>query len=114
MVLSLPEQERVHIQLGKLCCTRAALYGEELVRLEYLVRGNRVTLIESRPLFIDPRIWNNIKVCQFEYSSETLTWTLFWYDRKNRRQPYPTGRNRDTLEKLVTEVLNDPTGIFWE
>jgi hypothetical protein len=77
-------------------------------------RGNRVTLFESRPLFIDPGIRNEVKVAQLEYSPESDSWTLYWYDRKNRRQPYPTGRNRDVLEKLIREIDSDPTGIFWE
>lgn len=105
------EQQRVDRLLGQLCDQKSI---PDLVKLQYDTRGNRVTLSESRPLFIDPAIWNEIKIAQFEYSTEALNWTLYWYDRKNRRQPYPTGRNKDTLEKLILEVDADPTGIFWE
>lgn len=105
------EQQRVVALVGTLCERRTIA---EQVKLQHGIRGNRVTLSESRPLFIDPSIWNEVKVAQFEYSPETLRWTLYWYDRKNRRQPYPTGRNKDALEKLVLEVDTDPTGIFWE
>jgi hypothetical protein len=111
MALPESEQERFATLLGQLCERRSI---PDQVRLQYDTKGNRVTLTESRPLFIDPSIWNEIKIAQFEYSPESLNWTLYWYDRKNRRQPYPTGRNRDTLEKLVCEVDSDPTGIFWE
>lgn len=111
--MSLPESEllRVTMLLGQLCEQRSLL---DQVKMNYSTRGSRVTLTESRPLFIDPAIWNEIKIAQFEYSSESLNWTLYWYDRKNRRQLYPSGRNRDTLEKLIIEVESDPTGIFWE
>jgi hypothetical protein len=111
MALPETEQQRVDHLLGHMCEQRTVA---DQVRLQYDTRGNRVTLSESRPLFIDPGLWNEIKIAQFEYSPESLSWTLYWYDRKNRRQPYPTGRNRDTLEKLVCEVDSDPTGIFWE
>ena len=111
MALPETEQQRVDGLLGQLCAQRTI---PDLVKLHYDTRGNRVTLTESRPLFIDPAIWNEIKIAQFEYIHESLHWTLFWYDRKNRRQPYPTGRNKDTLEKLILEVDSDPTGIFWE
>jgi hypothetical protein len=111
MALPESEQQRVDTLLGAPCGQRAI---PDQVRLHYDTKGSRVTLTESRPLFIDPSIWNEIKIAQFEYSPESLNWTLYWYDRKNRRQPYPTGRNRDTLEKLVCEVDSDPTGIFWE
>lgn len=111
--MALPETERKRVGelLGKLCEEGTI---PDQVKLQYDVRGNRVTLTESRPLFIDPAVWNEIKVAQFEYSPESLNWTLYWYDRKNRRQLYPTGRNRDTLEKLTLEVVSDTTGIFWE
>lgn len=111
--MSLPEteQQNVNVLLGQLCEQRTL---PDQVTLQLDIRGNRVVLTESRPLFIDPSVWNEIKIAQFEYSHDSGTWTLYWYDRKNRRQPYPTGRNRDTLEKLVREVNADPTGIFWE
>jgi len=111
--MALPETERLRADnlLGRLCEQRT-IPGQ--VNLHHSINGNRVTLTEARPLFIDPAIWNEIKIAQFEYNPETLNWTLYWYDRKNRRQPYPTGRNRDTLEKLLLEVGSDPTGIFWE
>ncbi|MDD2580415.1 MAG: DUF3024 domain-containing protein [Desulfuromonadaceae bacterium] len=111
--MALPETElqRVDRILGQLCEQRTI---PDQVRLQHGTRGNRVTLTESRPLFIDPTTWNDVKIAQFEYKPESLNWILYWYDRKNRRQPYPTGRNRDTLEKLILEVDSDPTGIFWE
>ena len=110
--MALPEEElvRVHELLAVFCKARSG----DSVMLEYHVKGNRVTIIESRPLFIDPGILNSVNVAQFEFNEELQVWTLYWYDRKNRRQPYPTGRNRDTLEKLVAEVGADPTGIFWD
>ena len=111
MALPETEQQRVDSLLGQLCEQRTI---PDHVKLFYDIKGNRVTLTESRPLFIDPSIWNDVKIAQFEYNPESLTWILYWYDRKNRRQPYPTGRNRDTLEKLIREVDSDPTGIFWE
>ena len=111
MALPETEQQRADTLLGQLCEQRSI---PDQVKLHYDTRGNRVTLTESRPLFIDPAIWNEIKIAQLEYSLESCTWTLYWYDRKNRRQAYPTGRNKDTLEKLIREVESDPTGIFWE
>lgn len=110
--MALPQQELVRVNelLDEFCTERSS----ESVKVEYGIKGNRVTLVESRPLFIDPAIWNSVNVAQFEFNSDQQVWVLYWYDRKNRRQPYPTGRNRDTLEKLIAEVGKDPTGIFWD
>jgi hypothetical protein len=114
--MALPEEEKQKVDalLGRLCEQKAAQHAGEQVTFTYAVSGNRVTLVESRPFFVDPREWNQVKVAQFEYNPALENWTLYWYDRKNRRQPYPTGRNRDLLDKLLAEVAKDPTGIFWE
>ena len=111
MALDTSEQQRVNLLLEQLCKERSI---PDQVKLHFETRGNRVTLTESRPLFIDPAIWHKVKIAQFEYNPDSRIWTLYWYDRKDRRQPYPTGRNKDTLEKLMQEVNQDPTGIFWE
>ncbi len=110
--MAVPEKELVRVKelLETFCHERSG----DSVTLEYHIRGNRATLVESRPLFIDPALMNSVTVAQFEFNMALQVWTLYWYDRKNRRQPYPTGRNRDTIEKLVAEVGADPTGIFWE
>jgi hypothetical protein len=110
--MALPEEElaRVIELLDSFCQMRSG----DSVKLEYHIRGNRVTLVESRPLFIDPGSLNSVNVAQFDFNVDLRVWTLYWYDRKNRRQPYPTGRNRDTIEKLIFEVGVDPTGIFWD
>jgi hypothetical protein len=110
MLLPESEAQRVEILLGEVCQKRS-IDGE--VNLEYRIRGNRVTLVESRPFFVDPSTWFEIKVAQFEFNNETNIWTLYWYNLKNKRFPYPTGRNKDSLEKLTIEVEKDPTGIFW-
>ena len=110
--MSLPEieLERVKDLLGIFCETRTG----DSARVEYRIRGNKVSVTESRPLFIDPSVLNTINVAQFEFHPELQVWVLYWFDRRDRRQAYPTGRNRDTLEKLVLELGNDPTGVFWE
>ena len=110
--MALPDIELVRVKelLEVFCQSRTG----DSVSLEYHIRGNRVTVVESRPLFIDPGMLNSVTVAQFEFNVDQQVWTLYWYDRKNRRQPYPTGKSRNTLEKLVAEVAADPTGIFWD
>jgi len=110
MPLPQEELELVKELLGRFCQARSG----SSVRVEFTIKGNRVTLIETRPLFIDPAIMNSVYVAQFEFSPKLHNWTLHWYDRKNKRQPYPTGRNRDDFEKLIAEVNADPTGVFWD
>ena len=110
--MALPEAElkRVDDLVGDFCRSRTD--GD--VTLAYHIRGDRVTLVESRPFFIDPGLVNSINVAQFEYNPLSSVWTLYWYSMKGRRQPYPTGRNRDSLDRLIVEVAADPTGIFFD
>jgi hypothetical protein len=73
--MALPEAElhRLHDLLGVLCRERTG----ESVRLEYHARGDRVTLVESRPLFIDPDVWHNVSVAQFEFTQGLQVWTQY-------------------------------------
>jgi hypothetical protein len=111
MSLSDKEIQHANALLGQFCEDRSI---QDEVKLEYQIRGNRITLTESRPFFIDPSKWNDFKVAQFEFNFELGIWNLYWYDMKNKRHPYPTRRSKDTLDKLLLEVIKDPTGIFWE
>lgn len=113
--MALPESDidKLETLLKLMFERRISEESEEKLKLTYEVKGNKITIIESRPFFIDPDSWNSVKVAQFEYNSDIGNWALYWYSTKNRRQAYPTGRNKDSIEKLVDEVDSDPTGIFW-
>ena len=93
-------------------CTRQTIPDEAIVSVA--LHGNKVNLVESRRMFIDPREWFECGVAQLEFSPKTNSWTLYWFDLKNKRHQYPAGRNKDTPEKLVAEIDRDPTGIFWD
>ncbi|WP_224961806.1 DUF3024 domain-containing protein [Geomonas subterranea] len=77
-------------------------------KLNYKIVGKRATLIESRPYYNDPSKWSDNFISQFEYDCTAKTWSLYAYDRNDRRRPYSTG----SLEKLIHEVDNDSTGLF--
>ena len=109
--MSLPEieQHRVEKLLNGFCEKRVPPHARDQVKMAYKIVGNRVTLIESRPYYNDPSAWSEMWVAQFEYGPATKTWSLYAYDRNNKRKPYSTG----PLEILILEVDNDRTGIFW-
>lgn len=112
--MALPEIERHRIDkfLFELMVQKAPAFVRESIQLTASTRGNKVTLIESRPYLHDPSRRSEHKVAQFEYSPETKKWTLYCYDGKLKRHPYPN-RAEKSLDFLVAEVINDPTGIFW-
>jgi len=103
------EQHRAHKLLTAFCDKRVPLPDRDQVKMIYKVTGSKVILAESRPDFQNPSFWINIPIAQFEYSSPASTWTLYAYDRNDKRKLYSKG----PLEHLIQEVDKDPTGIFW-
>jgi hypothetical protein len=48
-------------------------------------------------------------VAQFEYSVTTKNWSLYGYNRNDKRLPIDKG----ALEKLIQEVDKDAASVFW-
>ena len=109
--MSLPEIEQFRVEklLKAFCEKRVPPHARDQVKLICKVIGNRVTLSECRPYYNDPSSWSEMPVAQFEYDLAAKSWSLYAYDRNSKRKPYSKG----PLEKLIQEVDNDPTGIFW-
>ena len=109
--MSLPEIElfRVKKLFSRFCEQRIPPDVRDQIKLIYIIKGNKVVLVESRPFFNDPTKWTEMPVAQFEYIFLSNSWSLFAYDSRSRRFPYSKGK----LDKLIQEVDTDHTGIFW-
>jgi len=109
--MSLPELElhRVDKLFNQFCNQRIPLEVRDQIKLLFNIKGNKVILIESRPYYDDPSKWTEMPVAQFEYSEKTKQWSLFGYNRNDKRLPIAKG----SLDKLINEVDADPSGIFW-
>lgn len=109
--MPLPEIEvhRVNKLFTKFCDERIPPDARDQIKLLYNIIGNKVILVESRPYYDDPSKWTEMPVAQFEYSATTKIWSLYGYNRNDKRLPYSKG----SLEKLIQEVNKDTTGIFW-
>ncbi len=114
--MSLPEieQYRVNKVLTAFCERRIPRQYHKCVRLGFRILGNKVTLFAERPGFEKPDDPVELKSAQFEYSPESRRWTLYHFDRSNRRRPYPALPLGQDLSRLVAEVDADPTGAFWD
>jgi Protein of unknown function (DUF3024). len=109
--MPLPEikQHRVHKLLTAFCDKRVPPDVRAQVKLTYRIIGNRVTLFECRPYYNEPSTWTEMPIAQFEYDAATKTWSLYAYNRNDKRMAYAKG----PFEILIKEVDKDPTGIFW-
>jgi Protein of unknown function (DUF3024) len=88
-------------------------HARDQVRLETVVRGAAITIIERRAPWREdfgPR-WSRLKVAQLRYDHGA--WTLHWADRNGRWLPYPDLDPSPRLDDLLAEIDRDPAGAFW-
>lgn len=113
--MALPELVRMSVEkkLSAYCLKRAPVHVFDRFKVGFRFRGNNVTLFESRPYFDDPNQWTENVVAQFRFDPGTAFWTLYYPDRNSRWLCYNDFAPSRKIEKLLQEVDNDPTGIFW-
>ena len=100
-------------KLSQYCTGKNPVHASHEVRLIFKIRGNGVTLYESRRAFRNPSTWVNISIAQFRYDNETNQWTLYYADRNSRWHPYTVTEPNANFDDLLNEVDRDPTKIFW-
>lgn len=113
MALSEFEKKRVEKLLTAYCESRIPPELRDRIRIEYRIRGNEVSLFESRPPWRGGGEWISTKVARFKKDPKTETWQLFWADRNSRWRPYPPLPYHRDIEKLLQEVEKNETGAFW-
>jgi hypothetical protein len=85
------------------------------VRLEVLVRGNAITIVERRaPWHPDygPE-WSSLEIAQLRYDPEADIWSLHSRDSNGRWHRYSDAAVGQDVAPLIADVEADPTGIFW-
>lgn len=83
------------------------------IRIEFTIRGNEVSLFESRPHWQGGGEWISMKVARFKKDLKTETWQLIWADRHSKWRPYPPLLFHRDIEKLLQEVEKNEIGAFW-
>lgn len=113
--MALPEFVRLAVEkkLSEYCRKKVPPHVSDRLRIGFRFRGNNVTLFESRPIFDHKNKWIHVVVAQFRFDPETAHWTLYWADRNSRWHYYIDLDPSRNFEKLLKEVNDDHTGIFW-
>ena len=106
-------RQLVEIKIENYCANKIPHEHQDKIKLLYRIRGNHVTLIESRPFHFDPTRWSELKVAQFRYDNSSQNWTLYCADRNERWHMYMDINSSKNIDDLLNEVDEDPTGIFW-
>jgi len=113
MALRSEQQDQIMQTLDAFCDERVPIAVRDKVVLQYRIRGNDVLLFEKRPFFRQPERWIESPVAKFRYTKSTSLWTLLWPDRNTNWHDYEHIEAAEDFETLLSEVDQDPTGIFW-
>lgn len=115
MPLPEPVRRSVERRLSEFCRDRIPAEHRAEIRLEYELRGNSITLFECRPPWrpdFGPE-WTRMKIAQLRFEPNGKTWALHWADRNERWHLYDDVDPALSVEPLLAEIDEDPTGIFW-
>jgi hypothetical protein len=110
---SLPELDlaRIRRYVGERVPSRVAAQ----VRMEVVVRGTAVTIVECRPPWradLGPD-WSRFPIAQLRFDPTSVAWRLFWRDRNLRWHLYDRIAPVSQIDPLLAEIDADPTAIFW-
>jgi hypothetical protein len=105
-----PETDIARVR--RYCEQRVPPHARHQVRLETIVRGSAITIIERRPPWRDDVApeWSRSKIAQLRYDHDS--WTLHWADRNGRWLRYPDLEPSPRLDDLLTKIDRDPAGAF--
>jgi len=106
-------KQLVEARLSKYCRDRVPEAVLDKVRMTLKIQGNNVTLLEQRPTFLNPDKWVDICVAQFRYDHDKNEWTLYCADRNSKWHLYSHIDPNESIDVLLQEVDDDPTGIFY-
>lgn len=112
MALSEFEKKRVEKLLTAYCEDKIPPDLRDRIRIEFTIRGNEVSLFESRLHWQDGE-WISMKIARFKKDPKTEAWQLYWGDRNSKWRPYPPLPYHRDIEKLLQEVEKNETGAFW-
>ncbi|MBU1658696.1 DUF3024 domain-containing protein [bacterium] len=107
------QKQLVEKLMQNYCDKKAPKELNESIQLFYYIRGNNITLVESRPSWHDKTEWIDMKIAQIRFENESKTFTLYCPDRNEKWHLYDFIEASTELENLLKEIDRDPTGIFW-
>lgn len=86
-----------------------------LLRYEMDVTNTSVTILECRPPWREDlgTEWSRLPGARLRYTKTTGEWSLYWADRNSKFHIYDLVPPTDHIRRLLREIDDDPTGIFW-
>lgn len=113
MALSEIQQAQVKKRLAAFCGSTVPAAVRNKVRLGSRIKGNEVVLVEERSAFFARHEWHASAVAKFKYVSTQRVWRLYCQYRDLRWHAYEELPAARSFDRLLDEVAEDATGIFW-
>jgi hypothetical protein len=113
MPLSEIQRAQVTKRLTAFCDARVPPPARDKLRVGFRIKGSEVILFEERPEFHPPYEWREMQVAKLKYIGTKGIWRLYCQHRDCRWHAYEAFPEASSFAKLLEEVAEDPTGIFW-
>lgn len=111
MVLPARTRQLIEETLDLYCTERVPARLRHEIKLRFRIRTTAVTLYQER--LADPGGWIKLVVAQLRYNPALEHWKLYCADRNARWHRYDLAPPAPSIEPLLAEIDQDPTGIFW-
>ncbi|MCW8830730.1 MAG: DUF3024 domain-containing protein [Gammaproteobacteria bacterium] len=113
MPLSEFEIRKIEKIVGEYCANKTPPHIKDKLQITFKIINNEVWIYEKRPIWNNPSEWSEMPVAKTKYILKTKQWTLYWADRNSKWHIYNEIRPNKDIKKIIQEIDNDPTGIFW-
>ena len=113
--MALPELtcKRIETKLTAYCDRRVPPRVRDQLGMNFVIRGNNVTINELRIAFKKPGTWVTIPIAQLRFTEDSGEWSLYCADRNSRWHLYRHAEPAKDVGALLGAMDNDKTGIFW-
>jgi hypothetical protein len=81
-------------------------------RIEIDVDGQAITVVECSRADASEG-WLRVPSARLRYTKRRHEWTLYWFDRNGEAHMYDFVQPTAKLQRLLDEIDEDPTFIFW-
>lgn len=111
--MPLPEPDVKRVQ--RWCAARVPEHARHQVRVECDVAPRHLTITERRAPWREDlgSAWTSFPIARLRYTAVDRSWTLYRRDRNLRFHLYDRVAPARSVDALLDEIDDDPTGIFW-
>jgi hypothetical protein len=113
VVLPVSARQRIEAMLSTYCAERVPEGLRDEIVVKYRIRTTAITLYQERRALLDPARWNKLVIAQLRYNPDLNHWKLYCADRNSKWHRYDLAPPARSIEPLLAEIDQDPTGIFW-